>query len=196
MNCTLPFTGVGGGTVPFALVGAFVLVAGIALFAASRGRGPSLGLAVVAVVGLGAAALVTLQTRPADAAAPAFSLSVGAANGAAGSLYYPLILTNTGSQACSVGGYPTVALEDAAGHTIAVAGHEVGNPVATFSVAPGGTASTVLHTEDPGIHGPGCFVASSKVHLTIGGVTYTAAHAITTCPGFTVRSLVPGSNGV
>jgi hypothetical protein len=64
---------------------------------------------------------------------------LGAANGAAGTIYYPLDLTNTSSSACTMYGYPGVAFVSSPG------GSQVGAPAGR-----GNNAAGVLVTVPPG----------------------------------------------
>jgi hypothetical protein len=66
-------------------------------------------------------------------------------NGAAGSVYYDLELTNLGHSACTLRGFPGVSAVDLAGRRIgAVASREPGHAVRTRTLAPGATATAVL----------------------------------------------------
>jgi len=90
-------------------------------------------------------------TAPPAAAARACAtgdlrLSVGPANGAAGSIYYPLLFTNTSGAACTMYGYPGVALVSQPGGSV-VGAPAVRNP--TFpkhvvTLAPGAIAHASL----------------------------------------------------
>jgi Domain of unknown function (DUF4232) len=66
-------------------------------------------------------------------------------NGAAGSIYYSLYLTNLSRRACTVRGYPSVSAVDLAGRQVGrVATRETGTRPATLTLAPGATATAVL----------------------------------------------------
>ena len=76
-------------------------------------------------------------------------LTVGAANGAAGTIFYPLDFTNASSSACTMYGYPGVAFVSSPG------GSQVGAPAGRGSVAPtlitlspGATAHATLAVSD------------------------------------------------
>lgn len=77
-------------------------------------------------------------------------LTVGAWNGAAGTFYYPLDLTNISGSTCTMYGYPGVAFVSSPG------GSEVGAPASRRSVraptlitlAPGATAHATLAVSD------------------------------------------------
>lgn len=71
--------------------------------------------------------------------------------GAAGSVYWSVILTNTGSAECSLLGYPGVSFADASGAQVGEpAEREVGDgPVVTL--APGASAVAALKVTNPGV---------------------------------------------
>jgi hypothetical protein len=77
-------------------------------------------------------------------------LTVGAANGAAGTIYYPLDFTNTSGSACTIYGYPGVAF------VRSPRGSQVGAPAgrgsniapALVTLAPGATAHATLAVSD------------------------------------------------
>lgn len=75
-------------------------------------------------------------------------------NGAAGTIYYDLIFTNTSATACTLSGYPGVSFVTAASDS----GSQVGSdakrnsvyPVATITVAPGARAHALLGIAEAG----------------------------------------------
>jgi Protein of unknown function (DUF4232) len=77
-------------------------------------------------------------------------LTVGASNGAAGTIFYPLDFTNTSSSACTMYGYPGVAFVSSPG------GSQIGAPASrriaaapmVITVAPGATAHATLAVSD------------------------------------------------
>ena len=77
-------------------------------------------------------------------------LTVGAANGAAGTIFYPLNFTNTSGSACTMFGYPGVAFVSSPG------GSQIGAPAsrrtaaapAVITVAPGATVHATLAVSD------------------------------------------------
>lgn len=79
------------------------------------------------------------------------SLRLGAAQGAAGSSYQPIVFTNTSAHPCTMYGYPGVAFIDTP------TGRQVGSPAArssqhpprTITLAPGASASAVLQIVNP-----------------------------------------------
>jgi len=125
----------------------------------------SLGLVAAATAacgGGGTAALATKQTAPkapAGNVAPASSSStpgrcatgslsvhLGAAGGAAGSTYEPLVFTNKGSVSCTLDGYPGVSfVAPSTGSQVgAAASRNTQHAAALVTLAPGATASAML----------------------------------------------------
>ena len=105
----------------------------------AQSSGHSTDESVVATTSQAPAATPSCQTKD-------LSLSLGQADGAAGSVYEPLRLTNTGSSACTMYGYPGVSFVTAG------SGDQVGaaatrNPqhsALTVTLAPGATAESVV----------------------------------------------------
>jgi hypothetical protein len=88
--------------------------------------------------------------------------SLAGASGTAGSSYYRLVLTNTGSTACVIQGYAGVSFVTGSN------GQQVGAPAdrspgSTLSVllAPGQRAQAVLQITDAGNYGPSCGITAT-----------------------------------
>jgi hypothetical protein len=87
---------------------------------------------------------------PQPCATTGLKLTVGAANGAAGTIFYPLDFTNTSGSACTMFGYPGVAFVSSPG------GSQIGAPASrraaaaptVITVAPGATAHATLAVSD------------------------------------------------
>jgi hypothetical protein len=75
---------------------------------------------------------------------------VGAANGAAGTIFYPLDFTNTSGSACTMFGYPGVAFVSSPGGSQigAPANRRVAAAPTVITVAPGATAHATLAVSD------------------------------------------------
>jgi hypothetical protein len=82
------------------------------------------------------------------------SLTLGQSQGAAGSFYTPLVLTNKGTAPCTMFGYPGVSYVAANGGTLGVPASRISGHVATVTLAPGGTASALLHQPNPLVFPP------------------------------------------
>ncbi len=121
---------------------------------ARRTRGRLLaGLSAAVALGIGSAAWATAAASAAPAvtvrgcttADLAVWVNEEAAQGAAGTAYYPLEFTNTSGHACATGGYPGVAATDASGRQLGAAAAR--DPVyrGRLVVIPaGGTAHALL----------------------------------------------------
>ena len=77
-------------------------------------------------------------------------LTVGAANGAAGTIFYPLNFTNNSGSACTMFGYPGVAFVSSPGGSQigAPASRRTGAAPTVVTVAPGATAHATLPVSD------------------------------------------------
>jgi len=85
--------------------------------------------------------------------------------GAAGTTYYHLELTNTGSKPCTLYGYPGVSfVAGAAGAQVgAAAEHATGvQPVATVTLDPGAFSVATLGIVDAGNYPPSCQITSAS----------------------------------
>jgi hypothetical protein len=78
------------------------------------------------------------------------SLSLGTAQGAAGSSYIPVILTNTGSGKCTFFGYPGVSFVDAAGNQLGKDAKRSSGAQKTFTLHSGESANATLRMPNPG----------------------------------------------
>jgi len=87
---------------------------------------------------------------PLPCATTGLKLTVGASNGAAGTIFYPLDFTNTSGSACTMYGYPGVAFVSSPG------GSQIGAPAsrrtaaapAVITLPPGATAHATLAVSD------------------------------------------------
>jgi hypothetical protein len=107
---------------------------------------------------LAVALMVSALMLPAAPAAPCthaqLRLQVGPADGTAGTIYHPMIFTNTGGRACALRGYPGVS------SVTGPRGHQIGNaaardPVAVRRVllhAHGGAATAIYGQVDTGVY--------------------------------------------
>ena len=136
------------------------------------------------------------SVRPCDAAA--LRLTAGRVDAGAGQRYVAVILTNTTATACTVRGYPGVAALDAAGRQVTQARRGAG-PSATVRLAPGGSASAVVHaTAIPSGTATACPADYPALLVTPPDTRTSQRVAVTlpSCGGIDVRPLVPGATGV
>jgi hypothetical protein len=76
--------------------------------------------------------------------AEVLDVRIGPGEGAAGTIFYPIVFTNSGPVRCTLRGYPGVSSVDAAGRQIgAPADREPPTTATTVVLAPGGSASAV-----------------------------------------------------
>lgn len=77
-------------------------------------------------------------------------LGLGEGGGTAGSIYYPLELSNVGHGACTLNGYPGVSAEGAGGGQVGPAASRNGQHHGTVTLAAGTTAHAILRVLDAG----------------------------------------------
>ncbi|KJE23881.1 Protein of unknown function (DUF4232) [Frankia torreyi] len=119
-------------------------------------------LGAAGTTGAGAAASASRTpagsvTAPAGGLCPTARLAVRSADGegAAGSTYEHLVLTNAGTTSCVLRGFPGVSYLDAAGRQVGAAAVRSGPAGQVVRLAPGASARATLRTVHPGIQ-EGC----------------------------------------
>jgi hypothetical protein len=88
-------------------------------------------------------------TGPPGCATAGLKAALGAGGGAAGSVYYPIVFTNTSASACTLYGYPGVSFIAASGAQVGAAARE--DPVyprQLVTLAAGGSAHAELQITD------------------------------------------------
>ncbi|MYS19579.1 Protein of unknown function [Streptomyces sp. DvalAA-14] len=121
--------------------------------------------------------------------------ALGGGDAGAGNLYRYLVLTNTGTTACHLTGFPGLSLLDASGR-------QIGDPATREPVGyvpvvlkPGGSASDTIHTvNQQGV----CLPESAQVRVYPPGskASLTFPGQITNCDNLlAITPLAPGSNG-
>jgi hypothetical protein len=78
------------------------------------------------------------------------SLSLGQSQGAAGTTYTPIVLTNQGSVSCRLTGYPGVSFLDASGAQVGPSAARTSGHVRTVTLSAHGSASAMLQQSEPG----------------------------------------------
>jgi hypothetical protein len=153
--------------------------------------------------------------KPTACSFGALRLSVGQANGAAGTIYYPLIVTNEASHACVISGTPSV--QPTTGSLAGVA-HILVGPRSTvrgfgsagygdsIRLAPGARASAALGVVETGNFTPSQCVAKRFESLSVsiaglhnGGGSWWAPLSSTTCTKLAstnISGFVPGISGI
>lgn len=143
----------------------------------------------------------TAPSGPTRCATGSLRGSLTGANGTAGSIYYVLVLTNTGSASCVIQGYPGISF---------VAGsdqHQVGAPAArsgpagpAITLASGQSASAQLQITDASNYGTPCGITQTdglRVYPPDQLASLVIAHADRACTNTTdvtlhVGALQPG----
>jgi hypothetical protein len=97
-----------------------------------------------------AASLSPAVAGPPPCATSGLNVTLGASNGAAGSVYQTIVFTNTSGATCTLYGYPGVSLVSAPPYTLIglAAQRSSTTPVTTVTLASGATASAVLRVVD------------------------------------------------
>ncbi|MFF5024412.1 DUF4232 domain-containing protein [Streptomyces collinus] len=104
--------------------------------------------------GATAATATAAPAGPRTCALDDLYVSMGHKEGAAGSLYWSVVFTNTSSTKCALRGYPGVSAVDTAHHQIGPAATHSGSPYSTVTLTPAHTATAVLRTTNGPIGGP------------------------------------------
>jgi hypothetical protein len=107
---------------------------------------------------------VTASTAPAACSSSQLALSVGIGQGTAGTSYQVLVLTNNGSSACTLFGYPGVSFLDASGAIIGKpSSRDHANEHTITLAASGGQANALSRQPDPGNFSPSaCLPKTAK----------------------------------
>jgi hypothetical protein len=80
--------------------------------------------------------------------------SLGVSQGTAGTTYQTVVLTNTGTAACTLFGYPGVSFVDSSGALIGKPASEDAGKKKLIKLAVGGQANALLRQPDPGNFSP------------------------------------------
>ncbi|MFJ1750714.1 DUF4232 domain-containing protein [Streptomyces sp. NPDC088116] len=92
-------------------------------------------------------------------------LSLSPPDAGAGNIRYNLTLTNKGTSACTLQGFPGVSLLAGDGTTIGKPADREGEALGAVRLAPGGTADVTLHTLNRGIKGTSCWEKPSLLKV-------------------------------
>ncbi|EFL20930.1 putative lipoprotein [Streptomyces himastatinicus ATCC 53653] len=90
-------------------------------------------------------------------------LSLGRKDVGAGNVYMPLVLTNKSTGTCTLTGFPGVSLLDSAGSAIGDPATRRGASRSAVSLAPGASASAMLHTLNEGTSDTPCRRAPARI---------------------------------
>lgn len=125
-------------------------------------------------------------------------LTAGQASGAAGTIYQNMDIKNTGSNSCTVAGYPTAFLYGSDGYALGNGAAASPQPAPeSITLASGETAHTTLGFPQAGNFDPGICSnnKSTTLKLYMPGATTSldVPLAYNWCPGFSSRALQAGS---
>lgn len=128
--------------------------------------------------------------------------SLGASQGAAGSFYMALVLTNKSHVTCTMFGYPGVSYISASGAAVGQPASRIKGHEPTVTVKPGAAASALLHQPNPLVFQPAdCHkkkAAGIRIYPPGQTVSLTVAKSTAVCTTTTGRSGVtpmqPGTN--
>ncbi|MGP3983263.1 DUF4232 domain-containing protein [Streptomyces sp. KR80] len=119
---------------------------------------PSATVALAAVLAAGGATYGAVQSEVSTSLRTCtlddLYLSMGTKEGAAGSVYWPIHITNTSTSGCALRGYPGVSVLNAAHQQIGSAATRTSRPYGTVGVAPGKTVTAVVRTTNGPVGGP------------------------------------------
>ena len=87
-------------------------------------------------------------------ATSALKVSLGPANGAAGTVFYPLNFVNTGKLGCTLRGYPGVSAVTSAGKQIGSPASQIASSYKTVTLLPGKAQSSVVGIVETGNFDP------------------------------------------
>jgi Protein of unknown function (DUF4232) len=132
----------------------------------------------VAITGLAIGApAVSLAASGSSSAAPATFVRCHAGqltawigtpgDGAAGSTYYELELSNTSAQACELYGYPGVSAVRPGGQIGSAAGRDHSHPATVVTLSPGATSHVILEVTDVGNFSPGACRPKQALSLKV-----------------------------
>lgn len=125
----------------------------------------------------------TAPTGPAACATASLAVSLGTANGAAGSTYYPLHFVNKGSTSCTMTGYPGVSfVAPGNGSQVGKAATRSAASTPTVTLAPGGEATATVQVAQTGNFSPADCGPTAVSGLRVYPPANTAA-AYVTLPG-------------
>ena len=128
--------------------------------------------------------------------------SLGASQGAAGTFYMALVLTNKSHATCTMFGYPGVSYISSSGAAVGQTASRIKGHEATITLKPGAAASALLHQPNPLVFQPAdCHkkkAAGIRIYPPGQTVSLTVAKSTTVCTTTNGRSGVtpmqPGTN--
>ncbi len=115
--------------------------------------------ATTATTGAPASTTSSVPSGPPRCATSVLTASLANPNGAAGSVYYSLRLTNHGTASCVLQGFPGVSfVTGPTGQQVGAAATRGIGPAPVVNLAPGASAGAILQITDPTNYGSDCGV--------------------------------------
>ncbi len=126
-------------------------------------------------------------------ATSALKVSLGPANGTAGTVFYPLTFVNTGKLGCTLGGYPGVSAVTGSGKQIGSPASRIPSSFKTVTLLSGKSASALVGIVETGNFSPSqcapVTAAGLKVFPPTQSKAVTIKKTFSTCSSTTVISL-------
>lgn len=164
-----------------------------------RSRSLAVGAAAFAVAALGAvpatAATPARSTTTPMCATSQLTAALGGGDGAAGSLFRYLVITNHSRTACHVTGFPGLSMLDAHGKQIGAPATRDHRPYVPVVLRPGASASDTIHTIN---HQGTCLPTSTSLRIYPPGnrASLVFPGQVTNCDNlFTVTPFTGGKDG-
>lgn len=181
------------------------------LAACGRTAGPSSTTSSTTTTTSSTTTSTTTTTVPVvvDCTATGLGVSLGGGDAALGHVSINLLFKNTGSTACTLTGYPVVALLDSKGNQVVLAvaspsGYMGGLPSgettpSTVTLTPGATVSAKVEGTDNPVNGATSCPSYSAILVTPPNnnqaINLPLAAAFPDCSGIQVHPVVPGTTG-
>jgi hypothetical protein len=125
--------------------------------------------------------------------------TIGGHDVGVGNIHTTLVLRNVGHVSCLVQGYPGISLVDRVGRRIGRPARRIAAPTKPIVLKAGGTASTVIHTLNPGVGTTDCLAPSAalRVYPPDQRTSLLVPVRLSECLGvLEVGPLVAGSSGL
>lgn len=124
-------------------------------------------------------------------------VSLGQVDAGAGQIYLPIVFTNTGAKPCELRGFPGVSLLGPGDAQIGQPATRDGTEGSTVTLAPNGSASSVLRTANSTGGTATCTPAASAIRIYPPDNTNALIirTSFTACGGMSITTIVPGITG-
>ena len=185
---------------PAVLVRGSIAVAALAVaLALPYSPAPQAATPYISAVGLAAGGYIRLTIGPVRCSPARLRATIGRQTGGAGSVFTTVVLRNVGVQSCALRGYPGVSLLDGQHRQIGRAASWDPGTIRLVTLLPGGAASTLVHTLNPGVGTTACVPQSTalRIYPPGGRVALFVPVRLSECLGtLGVLPVVAGINGI